>query len=117
LVKRIFCFALAHIVAIQLVLSVPLAAHSDAPARVEFAVICAGLASSTNDDQSDPGLQHHGICTVCCVSAQATPLPVTASVEYRERSFAFQRGFATSLADTAASRHDPRTSQGPPPNA
>ena len=114
--KRALSVALAHFVAIQLVLGAAVAVQMASIAPAEATALCAeGHGGQPGD--TGQGNVHHDICMACAFTAHATPLPGAISVTYDGRAFALTLQPASTARVTIAQQHDPRTSQGPPLNA
>lgn len=116
--KRALSVALAQFVAIQLVLSAAVAVQMATAAPVAAAMLCADdHGGSSGDGGNGHAVVHHGFCAVCAFATHAAPLPGAISVLDAARSFADAPRPNASTVALAPRQHDPRTSQGPPPNA
>ena len=114
--KRAFSVALAHFVAIQLVLGAAVAVQMASLAPAEATALCAEAHGGQPGDNGQ-GNVHHDICMACAFTAHATPLPGAITVAYDGRTFALALQPAPLAPAAVAQQHDPRTSQGPPLNA
>ena len=108
--------AIAHVLAVQLILTSALATQmAFAPGNSQ--AICHNQASdSLTIDEQNPAQQahHHEACSICAFAAGPHWLPcqLAGLLVRRSLSTAF---FATTRLDQSPTRgHEPRTSQGPP---
>lgn len=116
--KRTLSVALAQFVAIQLVLSAVVAVQMVTAAPVDAATLCADdHGGPSGDGGQNHAVVHHGFCAVCTFAAHAAPLPGSVSLHDKGRGFGPALRPNTSTVAIATRQHDPRTSQGPPPNA
>ena len=111
--KRALSVALAHFVAIQLVLGAAVAVQMATIAPAEATALCADGHSGQSGD-SGPGNIHHDICMACAFAAHATPLPGVVAIDHSGRSIA--HAMQPDLSVTAVGKRllDSKQARGPP---
>jgi hypothetical protein len=110
--KRALSVALAHFVAIQLVLGAAVAVQMASIGPAEATALCADGHGGSGD--SGQGNVHHDICMACAFTAHATPLPGAVVIDHDGRSIAHAMQPDLSVRSVGKRSLDSKQARGPP---
>jgi hypothetical protein len=109
----------AYALALQMLLAGMAGAQMAAADPAALSVICYGATEGGHDTPSPNSGKpvNHVTCVVCSVASLAPQLPETATPVVVRFAMATAYVPARNAVHTAARRHDPKSSQGPPQTA
>ena len=117
--KKAVCIATAYLLAVQLVLAGALAAQmaftpGEAQANCHSIAADDGTDGQTGPIHSD---DDHAVCSICAFTSCVPTLSGAPSAAFTWQPQTTVQFTASWAAPFAGERHEPRSSQGPPPRA